>query len=217
MRTRYTYAFPRPSVTATIALFIQSTWNSNVEHVILGRRGRKDGAYSGYLCLPGGFLDAKVDTNDVEIEVQRHHYTSIAGADDDGIDVAELFTDEGVVFEPGKEAEAFNKPGETVEEAAIREIFEETGLVITPDRLELSHVHSAPNTDPRAHVVNICYFVVLKHEEAEKAVAGDDLEELVVESVYNVHTHNLAFNHNELFVKLLDSADRAYPDSEDDC
>lgn len=199
MKHKYAYAFPRPSVTATIALFIQSTWNSNVEYVILGRRGRKDGAYSGYLCLPGGFLDAKVDEQDIEI---------VAIGETAGLH----FRENEIEAEIAK----LIKPGETVEEAAIREVFEETGLKITPDRLELAYVHSGPNTDPRAHVVNICYYVVLKQAEADTAVAGDDLEELLVESVYNVHTHTLAFNHNQLFEKMLEVANKNYPDTEDE-
>lgn len=211
MKLKYVYDFPRPSVTATIGLFVQSTWNTNAEKIILGRRGRKDGAYAGFLCLPGGFLDAKVDEKDLYAVIGETFYT-----------IVNYFLNRFV--EPihgmltGKERNEIKtlcKPGETVENAAIREIFEETGLKIDKSRLELAHVHSDPNTDPRAHVVNVCYFVMLKPEEAEAAVAGDDLEELVIEDLGLVYNHTLAFNHNDLFDRMRDAVDAKYPDSED--
>ena len=204
MRTRYTYAFPRPSVTATIALLVELDAPEKVG-AIIGTRGKADGAYAGFECIPGGFLDAKVDTNDVEIEIQRHAYMSIGEVEENGTNVAELFEDYDIPFEEGKEAEAFNKPGETIEQTAIREVLEETGLTITEDDLHLYHVHSNPNTDPRAHVVNICYFVVLSPEIAATAVAGDDLSAIEVkqfELFDNVGT--MAFNHADLLIRAIE-------------
>lgn len=214
MKTKYVYDFPRPSVTATIVLLVKSSWNSNADRVILGRRGRKDGAYSGYLCVPGGFLDAKVDKKDIWVSIT-----------DTLVSVFNYFKSK--IFEPSNYGiiedaeereflEKLVKPGETIEQTAIREVFEETGLVITEDQLELAHVHSNPDTDPRAHVVNVCYFVMLDNNAITEAKAGDDLEELLVESVYDVHNHTLAFNHNEIFRKVFEVAERKYPGTDED-
>lgn len=212
MKIKYVYDFPRPSVTATIVLLVKSSWNSNADRVILGRRGRKDGAYSGFLCVPGGFLDAKVDEKDIFATVGDVFYT-----------IKNWFLSKFIEPEHGMlgaeeqaEINKLIKPGETIEQTAIREIFEETGLVVTEDQLELAHVHSNPDTDPRAHVVNVCYFVMLDNNAITEAKAGDDLEELLVESVYDVHNHTLAFNHNEIFRKVFEVAERKYPGTDED-
>lgn len=212
MKIKYVYDFPRPSVTATIVLLVKSSWNSNADRVILGRRGRKDGAYSGFLCVPGGFLDAKVDEKDIFATVGDVFYTIKNWF------LSKFIEPEHAMLGAEEQAEINKliKPGETIEQTAIREIFEETGLVVTEDQLELAHVHSNPDTDPRAHVVNVCYFVMLDNNAITEAKAGDDLEELLVESVYDVHNHTLAFNHNEIFRKVFEVAERKYPGTDED-
>ena len=211
MKLKFVYDFPRPSVTATIGLFVQSTSNNNASHVVLGRRGRKDGAYSGYLCLPGGFLDAKVDEKDVFAVVAGKFFSLVEYCLNKVLEPIHTMLGN----EDREWIKAQTKPGETVEETAIREVFEETGLTITKDRLQLAHVHSDPDTDPRAHVVNVCYFVMLTAEEAATAVAGDDLEELVIEPVDTANTHTLAFNHNELYIRMLEAVNTKYPETDD--
>lgn len=49
----------------------------------------------------------------------------------------------------------FVEVGERVEEAAVREAREETGLTVRLERLV--GVYSDPDRDPRGHVVSICY------------------------------------------------------------
>ncbi len=51
----HTYEYPRPSVTATIALVVDN------HTVVQGRRGREDGTFAGYWSLFGGFLNAKTN------------------------------------------------------------------------------------------------------------------------------------------------------------
>lgn len=68
--------------------------------------------------------------------------------------------------------------GETVEDTAIREFEEECGVKINGDQLILFHEHSNPLTDPRCHVVNLCYIVNLTREQMERLQPGDDLKAL---------------------------------------
>lgn len=68
--------------------------------------------------------------------------------------------------------------GETVEQTAIREFEEECNVTLDGDQLILFHEHSNPLTDPRCHVVNLCYIVNLTKEQVERLQPGDDLEAL---------------------------------------
>lgn len=89
--------------------------------------------------------------------------------------------------------------GETVEQTAIREFKEECGIDLDGEQLILFHEHSKPDTDPRAHVVNLCYIVNLKLEQIERLAPGDDLKALDLVSWKNgISTENWAFNHRSL-------------------
>lgn len=52
----------------------------------------------------------------------------------------------------------FIEVGETVEEAAMREAHEETGLIV--DLKGLVGVFSEPDRDPRGHTVSICFAAI---------------------------------------------------------
>ncbi len=84
----------------------------------------------------------------------------------------------------------FVEVGERVEEAAIREAKEETGLDVKI--IKLAGVYSDPNRDPRGHVVSICYLAkgsgTLKADSDAKDVMVFGLDELP----------KLAFDHNEI-------------------
>lgn len=94
---------------------------------------------------------------------------------------------------------------ETVEETAVRELREEIGLDIETNRLHLFHVSSSPGTDPRAHVVNVCYWVEITDQEALTLNAADDVEEIVwmETNEYRVVKPELAFNHAKLLARGL--------------
>jgi len=62
----------------------------------------------------------------------------------------------------------FVDAGETVEEAVVRELREETGLTAT--RVEQFHTYSAPGRDPRHPTVSIVFLV----EAVGEPRAGDD-------------------------------------------
>ena len=65
----------------------------------------------------------------------------------------------------------FVELGETVEQAALREAFEETGLTVTDARQ--FHVYSDPSRDPRGHTIS----VVFAGEASGDPVGGDDAAE----------------------------------------
>lgn len=81
--------------------------------------------------------------------------------------------------------------GETTEQAAARELFEETGLRAVS--LSLIGVYSEPTRDPRRHVISIAYLATV-HEY--KPTAGDDAAH--AEFVDGWHDQRLAFDHNEI-------------------
>ncbi len=97
-------------------------------------------------------------------------------------------------------------PGETIEETAIRETFEETGIVLKPEQLILIGSKSHPNTDPRAHVVNLCYAAILTRAQMNSAKAGDDLQALVWKPLQDgtfQEPFEAAFNHMEIALEGL--------------
>lgn len=62
--------------------------------------------------------------------------------------------------------------GETSRDAAARELAEETGITVDPDRLRLVGVFDRPDRDPRGRYVSVAYAVDV--EDTEQATAGDD-------------------------------------------
>ena len=69
----------------------------------------------------------------------------------------------------------FMEMDETIEHCAIRELEEETGLVVTEQQIRLIGVYSAPGRDPRGRTVTAAYAVSVGNEDA---VAGDDAAEV---------------------------------------
>ena len=84
---------------------------------------------------------------------------------------------------PGGQVEV----GETVEEAIIREVMEETGLKVKVVRL--IGVFSDPQRDPRGHTVSIAYFV---HPVGGELSAGSDASRA---ALFREPPDNLAFDH----------------------
>ncbi|HDM24047.1 NUDIX hydrolase [archaeon] len=90
----------------------------------------------------------------------------------------------------------FVEYGETVEEAAIREALEETGLKIK--ELKLVGVYSDPNRDPRGHVISVAF--IAKGEG--KLKAASDAKSVAVFNVNNIPS-KLAFDHSKILRDAL--------------
>lgn len=84
----------------------------------------------------------------------------------------------------------FVEYGESLESAAIREAFEETGLRVK--LLEQFHTYSNPGRDPRMHTISTVF-----HATAQGILkAGDDAAEAAIFTRDNLPT--LAFDHQEI-------------------
>jgi len=96
--------------------------------------------------------------------------------------------------------------GETIEETAIRETFEETNIKISKDQLQLFHIGSNQNYQTNIQVINACYIIKINDDQAKYAKAGDDLLELKWLNFFNAKKEKLAFDHNFILNKGLDIA-----------
>lgn len=85
----------------------------------------------------------------------------------------------------------FVEVGETVEQAARRELKEETGVEVDSQRLV--GIYSQPDRDPRGHVVSIAYLMKARTSSAK---AGDDAA--AAEFVTGWRTKQLAFDHAKI-------------------
>jgi 8-oxo-dGTP diphosphatase len=85
----------------------------------------------------------------------------------------------------------FVDPGETTEDAARRELLEETGLEARD--LRLVGVYSKPGRDPRGWTISIAYLIAVSDNTP---VAGDDAAEVAFRADWS--DLDLAFDHNEI-------------------
>lgn len=102
---------------------------------------------------------------------------------------------------------------EDIVTTAIRELGEETFIDLKSgndfNELTLFHVSSNPNTDNRAHVVNVCFYVGFNHNP--KLIAGDDLADLCWIDLDSLYTDDstvqemlkkqFAFDHYDIAMK----------------
>jgi ADP-ribose pyrophosphatase YjhB (NUDIX family) len=81
--------------------------------------------------------------------------------------------------------------GETLEDAAIREAREETGLSVR--LIRQFHTYSDPRRDPRQHTISTVFIA----EASGRAEAGDDAGELGVFDAGNL-PESMAFDHKQI-------------------
>ena len=80
---------------------------------------------------------------------------------------------------------------ETVEDAVIREILEETNL--STDVKELVGVYSSPDRDPRGHTVTIAFLLNIKSGEMKSGNDADDAKFFEIEDL-----PELSFDHKKI-------------------
>ncbi|MBT3323583.1 NUDIX hydrolase [archaeon] len=86
---------------------------------------------------------------------------------------------------------------ETVEEAAIRESKEETGLDV--ELVSILGVYSEPNRNPSKHTISTVFIA----KALTKELDGDDEGIPFWESIENIKNTDLAFDHNKMFTDFL--------------
>ncbi|MDI9436794.1 MAG: NUDIX hydrolase [Euryarchaeota archaeon] len=92
----------------------------------------------------------------------------------------------------------FVEYGETVEQAAVREAREETGIFV--DIKKLVGVYSSPDRDPRGHTVTIC---VLAKPTGGTVTPSTDAADASYFSLYEINSLKLAFDHKKILKDAL--------------
>jgi len=87
--------------------------------------------------------------------------------------------------------------GETVEQAALRELKEETGVKV--ESLQLVGIYSEPNRDPRGHSVSAAFLV--RFPEGASVQAGDDAAS--AEFVKDWRNIDFAFDHKKILADAI--------------
>lgn len=98
---------------------------------------------------------------------------------------------EGLLALPG----GFVEEGETAEEAARREVMEETALEIEP--IEILGVYSDPARDPRMHTLTVVFVSIIvggKEQASDDAVGLEWIELADVEKMKD----SIAFDHSKI-------------------
>lgn len=94
----------------------------------------------------------------------------------------------------------FLEGSETIEQAAFRELQEETG--IHNIYLEQFHVFSNPDRDPRGRVITVAFFALIKSNDIQ-LIATQDAAQAQWFSAYKLP--KLAFDHDEIYKKALET------------
>lgn len=179
------YPFRMSSNTATMLVIDRNVEDILQSRVCIGIRGRNVDVHPAKPSLPGGFMEAKLSR--AQMAWMQPILDVIQGA----ANVLQAFV---------KFAWPAEHPGEDLETTALRELLEETCTEFEREQLVQYYTCSLPGLDPRAHVVNLCFYLEATPEQVASIKAGDDLEEIQWWSVQDCLdlTTEIAFNHRDL-------------------
>ncbi len=93
--------------------------------------------------------------------------------------------------------------GESVDEAARRELQEETGLEPTRVFLEQLYTFGQAGRDPRMRVISVAYYALVRPDLAPFVKAGGDASDVEWFDVGAVPKLSLAFDHEEIVTSAL--------------
>lgn len=95
---------------------------------------------------------------------------------------------------------------ETLKDAAVREVHEETGLHLTTDDFELEGINDDPKSDKRQNIT--CHYVTIMHDvDAEdfrfthKYNEKDEVDEIKFIPLNDIKNYEWAFGHEKLIRK----------------
>lgn len=93
--------------------------------------------------------------------------------------------------------------GESLDDAALRELREETGLPLDPGYLEQVGAFGEANRDPRMRVISVGYFALIRPALGALIQAGTDASHAEWVSVKDVKKRELAFDHESILTTAL--------------
>lgn len=129
----------------------------------------------------------------------------LVAAEPTGDEILLIRRSEDSSAEPGKWALPGGRldPGETAERAAVRELAEETTVVVAEDALRQVGVYHAPGRDPRGRVVSFAYRADLASRV--QARGQDDAAEARWFPVAELDGVKLAFDHGDIIRDALNA------------
>lgn len=91
-----------------------------------------------------------------------------------------------------------DEQGEAVDDAAVRELQEETGLSPQDVFLEQLYTFGGAGRDPRGRVISVAYYALVPADRVPRVKAGDDAVDATWVSVSRLDRVELAFDHGEI-------------------
>jgi len=92
----------------------------------------------------------------------------------------------------------FVNEGETIEEAILGEVYEETSLEVYT--IDILGVYSDPKRDPRGHMLTVVFIVLVVKGNP---TPGDDAQEISWIPTYKISELEIAFDHKLLIQDFL--------------
>ena len=97
----------------------------------------------------------------------------------------------------------FIKIGETVEEAAIREVMEETSVEVDLDHI--LGVYSDPNRDPRGHIMSTVFIgKISPNSQNKEPIAGDGASSIKWVDIKDIDKEDFGFDHKNVLKDYIE-------------